>query len=160
MRKMRILQIGIVLIIAASITHQSCGNEAINKAGNPLAGTTWRLVEIQSMDDAVGTVYPDDPSIYTMQLNSDSTVTMQLNCNRANGTWTITPSDDGESGGFEFGPLATTRALCPPPSLDERIARDAEYVRSYLIKDERLYMSLMADGGIYVWEPDSADAAN
>lgn len=29
--------------------------------------------------------------------------------------------------------------------------RDLGYVRSYLLRDGRLYMSLMADGGIYEW---------
>jgi hypothetical protein len=35
------------------------------------------------MDDAIRTERPDDPSLYTMQLNSDGTVAMRLNCNRA-----------------------------------------------------------------------------
>jgi len=26
-------------------------------------------------------------------------------------------------------------------------------VRSYLLKDGRLYLSLMADGGVYEWRP-------
>jgi heat shock protein HslJ len=112
------------------------------------------------MDDATGSVRPDDPSLYTMVLNSDSTVTMRLNCNRAAGTWSAVPSGNGESGRFEFGPLATTRALCPPPSLDESIASHAKYIRSYLLKDGRLYLSLMADGGIYTWEPETAKTSN
>jgi heat shock protein HslJ len=78
---------------------------------------------------------------------------MQLNCNRATGTWKAKPSADSANGRFEFGPLAGTRALCPPPSLDERVAGQAQFVRSYLLKDGRLHLSLMADGGIYVWEP-------
>jgi heat shock protein HslJ len=135
-------------------------NDAEQKAttsssGNPLAGTGWRLVEFQSMDDATGTVRPDDPSLYTMRLNSDGTVTMRLNCNRASGTWSAEPSGNGASGRFEFGPLAGTRALCPPPSLDESIVAQARFIRSYLLKDGRLYLSLMADGGIYAWEPDT-----
>ena len=51
--------------------------------------------------------------------------------------------------------LATTKALCPPPSLDEKIAADAKYVRGYMMKENRLYLSLFADGGIYAWEPES-----
>jgi len=120
---------------------------------SPLAGTEWRLVEIQSMDDAVGTARPDDPARYTMRLDRGGTVTMRLNCNRANGTWSVEPGADGSSGRFAFGPLAVTRAMCPAPSLDERIAAQAGYFRSYLLKDGRLYLSLMADGGIFVWEP-------
>jgi heat shock protein HslJ len=104
------------------------------------------------MDNAIGTTRPDDPSKYTMRLNGDGTVNMHLNCNLANGTWSAEPSADRSSGSFGFGPLAGTRALCPPPSLDERVVADSKYVRSYLLKNGRLYLSLMADGGIYAWE--------
>jgi heat shock protein HslJ len=122
-------------------------------AGNPLSGTEWRLVAIQSMDDSVGNTYPDDATKYTMRFNSDGTVNMALNCNRAAGNWTIKPGSDVVSGNFEFGPLAGTRALCPPPSLDERILAQAANVRGYLLKNGRLHLSLMADGGILIWEP-------
>ena len=128
---------------------------AASELDGPLAGTEWRLVEIQSMDDAIGTARPEDPSSFTMRLNGDGTVQMTLDCNRANGSWSAEATNDGLSGHFGFGPLAVTRALCPPPNLDERIAKDAEYVRSYLLQDGRLYLSLMADGGIYAWEPNS-----
>jgi heat shock protein HslJ len=117
----------------------------------PLAGTQWRLVEFQSMDDAKGTTRPSEGSLYTMWLHGDGTVTMQLNCNRATGSWSAAPGSDAASGRFEFGPLAATRALCPPPSMDESIVAQSGFVRSYLLKDGRLYLSLMADGGIYVW---------
>lgn len=43
--------------------------------------------------------------------------------------------------------------FCAPDSLDQRIIRDLAYVRSYRLKDGNLYMSLMADGGIYEWVP-------
>ncbi|HXV82180.1 MAG TPA: hypothetical protein VEG60_20090, partial [Candidatus Binatia bacterium] len=66
---------------------------------------------------------------------------------------TANPVGNGGSGSFRIGPLAMTRAHCPPPSLDVRIAKDMEFVRSFIMKDGRLYLSLMADGGIYVWEP-------
>lgn len=118
-----------------------------------LTGTTWQLVEIQSMDDSQGTKRPEDPSQYTMRLGADGTAALSLNCNKATGTWTSEPAGDGTSGSFSFGPLAATMALCPPPSYDEQISGQAQYIRSYLLRDGRLYLSLMADGGIWVWEP-------
>ena len=118
-----------------------------------LAGTSWRLVEFQSMDDAQGTTRASDPTRYTMRLDADGTVTMRLDCNRATGSWRAEPGAEGTSGRFEFGPLATTSALCPPPHLDEVVGRHAPYVRSFLLEDGRLFLSLMADGGIFVWEP-------
>jgi heat shock protein HslJ len=131
----------------------TAGAGASATANRPLSDTAWRLVEIQSMDSAVGTKRPDDRNKYTMQLRSDGTVAMKLDCNRASGTWTAEPSSDGISGRFGFGPLAGTRALCPPPSLDERITGQAPSVRGYLLKNGRLHLTLMADGGIVVWEP-------
>jgi hypothetical protein len=122
-----------------------------------LMGTRWRLVKFQSMDDAIGEIRPENVLIYTMALNGDGTVQMQLNCNRAVGTWSADPATDDISGRFTFGPLATTKALCPQPSMDERIARDAEWIRGYLLRDGQLHLSLMADGGIYSWEPVSED---
>ena len=109
-----------------------------------LAETSWRLVEFQSMDDAIGVVRPDDPSRYTMSLGGDGAVTMRLNCNSARGTWSAEPAGDGSSGRFEFGPLAMTRALCPPPSMDGSIAAQSQFVRSYLLSEGRLHLSLMA----------------
>lgn len=126
---------------------------------HPLEDTSWQLVEFQSMDDSQGTTKVDDPSKYTMELKADGSVAMQLNCNRATGTWSAQPGADGTSGSFEFGPLAMTRAFCPPPSMDEQIASQSEYIRSYLLRDGNLYLSLMADGGIYVWEPVAGPVA-
>jgi heat shock protein HslJ len=105
------------------------------------------------MDDSIGITRVDDPSRYTMRLNADGSVALRLNCNTATGNWTAKAGADRSSGTFEFGPLAATTALCPPPSADEQIAKQAPYFRSYLLKDGRLYLSLMADGGIFAWEP-------
>ena len=91
---------------------------------------------------------------HELHLQDDGTVSMRLNCNLARGAWSVEPSGDGTSGRFEFGPLAMTRAICPPPSMDEQIAAQAAYIRGYLLKDGMLYLSLMADGGVYAWRPD------
>lgn len=139
------LSIGLALWAAQGLAAGAPASSA------PLAGTEWRLVEFQSTDDTKGTTRPSEGTLYTMWLHGDGTVTMQLNCNRATGTWSATPGSDAASGRFEFGPLAATRALCPPPSMDGSIAAQSAYVRSYLLKDGRLHLSLMADGGIYVW---------
>lgn len=128
--------------------------KALDPTAPPLAGTHWRLVEFQSMDDRQGITRPAEGVLYTMWLHGDGTVAMQLNCNRATGTWAVAPGSDAASGWFEFGPLAATRALCRSPGMDESIVAQSRFIRSYLLKQDRLYLSLMADGGIYVWARD------
>jgi len=38
-------------------------------------------------------------------------------------------------------------------SLHDRIVKQWGYIRSYVMKDGHLFLSLMADGGIYEFEP-------
>lgn len=121
---------------------------------SPLDGTHWRLVQIQSMDDRQGTTRPDDPSKYTLGFEK-ALVSMRLDCNRASGPFTVSPAS-GDGGSLTIGPLAVTRAYCQPPSLGDRVGRDMERVRSYRLVNGRLALSLTADGGIYLWEPDTA----
>lgn len=123
-----------------------------------LAGSAWELMAIQSMDDAQGTLRIADPAAFTLQLGADGRAALKLDCNRGTASWLATPAGDGNSGQFGFGPVAGTRGLCPPPHLDERIVRDLGYVRGYLLRDGNLYVSLMADGGIYEWRPSAAAA--
>jgi para-nitrobenzyl esterase len=111
-----------------------------------LGGTSWQLVKFQSGDDSLLT--PDDKTKYTITFAADGRVSARIDCNRGSGTWkSLGPNQ------LQFGPLALTRAMCPPGSLYDRIAKDWEFVRSYMIKDDHLFLSLMADGGIYEFEP-------
>ena len=119
----------------------------------PLQGTSWQLVGIQSMDDVQGLRRPGDASRYTLSLQADGRAVLQLDCNRATGSWRVEPSADPGNGGFRFGPLASTKALCPASSLGAPLARQLPYVRGYLLRDGRLNLSLLADGGILIWEP-------
>ena len=130
----------------------------VSASGTELSGTSWQLLSIQSMDDTQGTTRVADTSRFTIEFGRDGRAALRLDCNHGNGEYKIAPATDGSSGSLSFGPLTTTRAMCPPPHLDQRVARDLAFVRSYLHKDGKLYFSLMADGGIYEWAPLQAAA--
>lgn len=111
-----------------------------------LGGTSWQLVKFQSSDET--TLTPDDKSKYTITFGTDSRVAARIDCNRGMGSWKSSGPNQ-----LEFGPLALSRAMCPPDSLHDRLVKDWSAVRSYVIKDGHLFLSLMADGGIYEYEP-------
>jgi len=114
-------------------------------AGN-LAGTSWKLVKIQGSDG--NAVVPDDAAKYTLSFAADGAVAAHIDCNRGRGSW-----KSEAPGQLSFGPLMLTRAMCPPESLHDRIVADWQSVRGYVLKDGRLYLSLMADSGVYEFEP-------
>ena len=90
---------------------------------------------------------PDDRSRYTLAFGADGRLSARIDCNRASGAWKSAQKDQ-----LELGPMAITRAMCPPGSLHDQIVKQLPYVRSYVIRDGKLFLSLMADGGTYEFE--------
>jgi len=126
----------------------SCAQEPASKTPAPvtIVSTPWQFVKFQGSDDTV--LKPDDKSKYTLAFSADGSVSVRLDCNRGRGAWKSSGTNQ-----LELGPLALTRAMCAQGSLHDRFVKHWSYVRSYVIRNGHLYLSLMADGGIYEFEP-------
>lgn len=123
-----------------------------------LEGTSWRLVQIESNNDAEGVTRVPDPAAYTVSFGEAGQAAFELDCNTGTGTYEAAPTGDGETGTLTFGPIAVTEMGCAPlspdqPSLDQEVGAALPSVRGYRFIDDRLHMSLMFDGGILSWEP-------
>jgi uncharacterized lipoprotein YbaY/heat shock protein HslJ len=118
-----------------------------------LGGTSWQLVKFQGGDDTI--LSPDDRSKYTIAFGTDGRVSARIDCNRGSGSWKSAGPNQ-----VEFGMMAITQAACLTPGpLPGRVTKDWQYVRSYVFKDGHLFLSLMADAGIYEYEPMTATAS-
>jgi heat shock protein HslJ len=136
-------------MLALLLAAIACGVRAPappQSAAVALGGTSWQLVRFQGGDDTL--LIPDDPAKYTIAFATDGSVNARIDCNRGRSTWSSSGPNQ-----LQFGLLALTRAQCPPGSLHDRIVKHWEFFRSYILKNGRLYLSLMADGGIYEFEP-------
>ena len=148
------------VLVAATITgcDRSAPPDAKPAAATPavpaasLAGTSWQLIKFTGSDGSK--LEPDDRTKYTLAFQPDGAVVARIDCNRGRGTW---KSD--APGQLVLGPLALTRAMCPPGSMHDRVAADLGAVRAYALKDAHLFLSLMADGGTYEYEPATAAPA-
>lgn len=134
-----------------------CGGQAVEdvpdtgagsarQTSDELAGTSWRLVEIASMDDSEWV--PGDPSMYTLTFGTDGSVSIVADCNRGTGSYT-----SQSPGQLRFGVIAATQALCPPPSLHDVYMKQFEWVRSYVFEGGALFLATMADGSIIEFQP-------
>lgn len=117
--------------------------------GSTLQGTRWQLMKFQGGDGR--TLSPDDPGKYTIEFTAGGQVAARIDCNRGRGAWKVTGTSQ-----LELGPLALTRAKCPEGSLHDQIVKQWASIRSFVIKDGHLFLSLMADGGIYEFAPAPA----
>ena len=110
-----------------------------------LAGTSWQLVEIQSMDDT--DTVPDDPTKYTLTFTDDG-ARILADCNRGTGSYT-----SASPGQLMFGVIAATQALCAPDSISDTYMKQFQWVRSYVLENGHLFLATMADGSIIEFEP-------
>ena len=117
-----------------------------SRAFEGLAGTSWQLVKFQGSDDT--TLTPDGRAKYAIEFAEAGQLTARIDCNRGRGTWKSTGG-----GQIAFGPLALTRALCPAGSLHDQVVKQWGNIRSYVVRDGHLFLALMADGGVYEFEP-------
>lgn len=116
------------------------------KRTDELAGTSWKLVKLQTGDET--THVPDDGSKYTITFGSNGRVTTRVDCNRASSTW-----KSPRAGELQFGSWSRGSAKCGPGSLHDKIVTEGANPRSYSIKDGHLFLSGMAAGGYYELEP-------
>ena len=102
---------------------------------------------------AAGQFKVEAPESYQVTFNEDGTVSVVADCNNAAGTYT----DEDGALTVVLGPM--TAAACPEGSRSEQFATLIASAASYFIADDVLFISLMADGGIYVWESRPGDPA-
>ncbi len=105
-----------------------------------ITGVSWQLVEIQYMNDTVET--PADPSQYTLLLNEDGSYAAQVDCNQANGTYTL----DGAM--LTFGAGTSTLAACPPESLSDQYLQGLTDATSFVLENGDLFIAFGPDAGI------------
>lgn len=101
----------------------------------------WQLVQIRSMDDSEWT--PVSGKLYTLRFLEDGTLQLHSDCKSGIGNWT----SEGNSQ-LLIGPITATNAACGPDSLHNRFLRELSFARSYLFRDERLFLATKADGSI------------
>ncbi len=137
---------------------------AAPKAPGPLqlVGDRWELVAITSMDDAQPPWKPADSSRYWIEFGSDGRLLLKMDCNNGRSSWQSEPAPDANparrAGSLQLGALVTTRVACPPGSLEPKLTALLPFVRSYVIENGQLHLSLMADGGVLSWKPVAPSA--
>ena len=133
--------VAVVLVAFAACT---------NSPRAELSDTSWRLVRITSMDDRV--FEPGDRDLYGLRFAADGSASVLADCNRGRGQW-----NSDSAGQLNFGPIAATRAECGPDSLSSRYLAQFEFVRSYVLREDHLFLATMADGSIIEFERVTVD---
>ena len=87
---------------------------------HPLAGTEWQLVAIDTSGSTT-TLTPALQARHTLAFADGGEVQVRLDCNRGRSTCTAGLPANG-AGAISFGPVASTKMLCPQPSFGNELS--------------------------------------
>lgn len=122
-------------------------SEPAASAGS-IVGMVWEWTQTAYGDDSVTTV--DDPSKYTVLFNEDGTLTLQIDCNRGGGSYSL----DGSS--LTVNAFVMTRVACPEGSLSDEFLTNLNSAATYVMDGSNLVINMFADAGNMIFQP-SAD---
>ena len=141
--------------LLASVTVGPAPAQVIEPAAVPppteelaqLRANSWQWV---SYTGPTETFEIETPERYTVTFNTDASLAITADCNRAAGSY------QGEGGKLtvEIGPV--TAAACPPESRSEQFLKLLGGGAQYFFRDGSLYIDLFADGGTMIFAPASA----
>jgi heat shock protein HslJ len=104
-----------------------------------ITGAVWKWQ--QSLYNNDQQAIPADSSNYTIEFMPDGKLHVRADCNRVGGTY----ASEGNRLTIEL--THSTRAMCPPDSLDAAFKKDLGAAAIYFFKDGFLYLDLKYDTG-------------
>ena len=99
-----------------------------------ITGVVWKWHQTLYNNDQKSV--PPDPSHYTVTFNPNGTLNIRADCNRGGGTF----STEGKRISIEV--THTTRAMCPPESLEQTFIKDLDASNIFFFSDGNLYIDL------------------
>jgi heat shock protein HslJ len=148
--KARLLTAGIIsIVLIAGLTGVGKATPQQTAAqGTPpkLEGVVWKWMRAVGARD--GGRAPVDPNRYLLEFNPNGLLSIQADCNRVTGTYTV------DSSQVRLAPGASTRAACPPGSLEREYMIRLQQVRAFRFLNGNLILEAVT-GDILTFAPSA-----
>jgi len=128
-----------LLAPAAGVLLAAAAQAAEAPAPAELQGT-WRWVSFVSATDKL---LVDKPDQYQLDFPNAGQIALKADCNRAAGGISF-----GNDGAMKIGPMAMTRAMCPPGSLSDRFVQEVGKATRWSKRDKDLLLELPSHAAI------------
>jgi heat shock protein HslJ len=103
-----------------------------------LTGKVWKWQNLTTATEEIEVSVPDD---YTLEFLADSKAAMKADCNRGTASYQVNDQE------IQFGPIASTRAMCPEGSLSEQYLMYLEAAATFRIDGDALFIELKEGAG-------------
>ncbi len=132
---------GQIVIEAVDLVRAQQENDCspVASAEGGITGVVWKWQQTRLGNGQ--TAVPDDPTRYTIAFQPDGKLYIRADCNRVGGNYTINNTS------LTIETTHSTRAMCPPDSLDQAFLRHLNAAAIYFMRQGALFIDLQADSG-------------
>lgn len=143
--------LSLFLFVLVLVTAPVCAFAGGLPVDNLAYGSAWMWEASQYNNDT--RAVPDAPERYVIVFEAGGGFSGQADCNRIRGQYTA----DGQQ--ISFGPIISTKAMCPENSLDQTFLKDLGNAAIFFLKDNTLYLDLKFHAGTmaFVRAPGSSE---
>jgi heat shock protein HslJ len=131
----KMIRLSTILILLVAVTANAGGTPE----GEEITGIVWEWQ--QTLYNNETRAVPDDPSNYTVSFDPGGKLYIRADCNRGGGNYAV----EGKAIAMEV--THTTRAMCPPDSLERTFIKDLNAATIYFMRNGNLYIDLKYDTG-------------
>ncbi|WP_128891841.1 META domain-containing protein [Erythrobacter sp. HKB08] len=128
------------------------GCESIYAPPHPLDGTNWRLSDVETSGTSTQ-LTPELSSRHRLSFVDGDRAQLQLDCNRGNAEWSASMPSAG-NGSISFGPVASTRAYCPPPTFGGELASRLPDATRFILASDRSALTIRTPEADYIFLRD------
>jgi heat shock protein HslJ len=119
--------------------HAATQSSSSTASGDTIGRRPWRWIYTVT---PAGRVVCINPDVYKLTFFPDSTVRLLVDCNRGSGPYHAMGHD------IRIGPFATTRAMCPPGSMDTTFVKHIQSAHTWNITADTLDLGFASGGSM------------
>ena len=131
----KMIRLSTILILLVAINANAGGTPE----GEEITGIVWKWQQTLYNNDTRSV--PDDPGNYNVSFDPGGNLFIRADCGLGGGNYVV----EGKVITLEV--THTTRAMCPPDSLERTFIKDLNAARIYFKRDGNLYIDLKYDIG-------------
>lgn len=139
--------IAILAAVTAGLSLAGCTTTP-KDTSHQLSRKSWQLHQVTYGNSRAIKLTAAEQARHQLDFNRDGSLSLALDCNRGNGDWSASKPSNGK-GRLTIGRIASTRALCPPPSYGEALAADLPEAKSFDIHSDGRALTIQTRQSVY-----------
>jgi len=140
----------LALGVSVSTALVGCAEPGQGWMGSPLKDTSWKLVTIESSDDAARQFVASKVDI-TMTLRASGDAFFLLGCEQDTTDWRAKPAMLDTQGEIRFDAIELQASSCEPDLIVKRFVEDVPFLEGYVMIQNHLYLNTPSNEKIYGW---------